>query len=247
VNAETPRTPEATARRSSYGSFFFGAAFGSLSRKAFKESTMYKAQRPIASAKELKSILGPDFPSQVAKVIDHIDDHCRAWIERSPFVTIASCNMRGQMDISPKGDPAGFVQVLDKKTLAIPDRIGNHRGDTFMNVLENPRIALMFVVPIRKEVLRVSGAAQVVLDQDLLKSMEVNGHTPDLALLVRVEEAFFHCGKSMIRSMMWQPDKWGSIEGLPSYAQALKDHGGLSSPIDDLEARVAYNESDRLY
>jgi predicted pyridoxine 5'-phosphate oxidase superfamily flavin-nucleotide-binding protein len=137
--------------------------------------------------------------------------------------------------------------VLDKKTLAIPDRIGNHRGDTFMNVLENPRIALMFVVPVRKEVLRVSGAAQVVMDQDLRKSMEVNGHMPDLALLVRVEEAFFHCGKSMIRSSMWQPDKWGSIAGLPSYAQALKDHGGLPDLVDELEARVTYNETDRLY
>jgi len=208
---------------------------------------MYEATKPVASVEQLKSILGPDFPSQVAKVIDRIDEHCRAWIERSPFVTIASCNSKGQMDVSPKGDPAGFVKVLDEKTLAIPDRIGNHRGDTFMNVLENPRIALMFVIPVRKEVVRVSGSAQVVIDDDLLTKMEVNGHEPDLALLVRVEEAFFHCGKSMIRSRMWQPDMWGSIEGLPSYAQALKDHGDLPDPINDLEDRMAYNETDRLY
>ena len=208
---------------------------------------MYAATKPVELVEQLKSTLGPDFPSQVAKVIDHIDDHCRAWIERSPFVTIASCNSRGQMDVSPKGDPAGFVKVLDENTLAIPDRIGNHRGDTFMNVLENPRIALMFVVPIRKEVLRVSGSAQVVMDDDLLAMMEVNGHKPDLALLVRVEEAFFHCGKSMIRSRMWQPDLWGSIDGLPTYAQSLKDHGNLPDPIHDLEDRMAYNETDRLY
>jgi len=208
---------------------------------------MYEAKIPVDSAEKLKSILGPDFPSQVAKVIDHIDDHCKAWIERSPFVTIASCNSQGQMDVSPKGDTSGFVKVLDKKSLAIPDRIGNHRGDTFMNVLENPRIALMFVVPIRKEVVRVSGSAQVVMDEDLLASMEVNGHKPDLALLVRVEEAFFHCGKSMIRSRMWQPDMWGSIDGLPSYAQALKDHGDLPDTIDDIEGRMTFNETDRLY
>lgn len=208
---------------------------------------MYEAKIPVESVARLKSILGPDFPSQVAKVIDHIDENCKAWIERSPFVTIASCNSQGQMDVSPKGDPAGFVKVLDRKTLAIPDRIGNHRGDTFMNVLENPRIALMFVVPIRKEVVRVSGSAQVVMDHDLLTSMEVNGHKPDLALLVRVEEAFFHCGKSMIRSRMWQPDMWGSIDGLPSYAQALKDHGDLPDQIDDLEGRMTFNETDRLY
>lgn len=208
---------------------------------------MYEATKPVESGEQLKSILGADFPSQVAKVIDHIDDHCKAWIERSPFVTIASSNSKGQMDVSPKGDPAGFVKVLDKKTLAIPDRIGNHRGDTFMNVLENPRIALMFVVPMRKEVVRVSGSAQVAMDDDLLKTMEVNGHKPDLALLVRVEEAFFHCGKSMIRSRMWQPDLWGSIDGLPTYAQALKDHGDLPDPIDELEDRMAHNETDRLY
>ncbi len=93
---------------------------------------MYQAKSPVASVDELKRILGPDFPSQLAKVIDHIDVHCRAWIEKSTFVTIASCNSIGQMDVSPKGDPAGFVKILDAKTLAIPDRIGNHRGDTFM-------------------------------------------------------------------------------------------------------------------
>jgi len=208
---------------------------------------MYTAKKPVDSVEQLKSILGPDFPSQTAKVIDHIDEHCRAWIERAPFVTIASSDSKGQMDVSPKGDPAGFVKVLDEKTLAIPDRIGNHRGDTFMNVLENPRVGLMFVVPIRKEVVRVSGSAKVVMDDDLLTLMEVNGHKPDLALLVRVEEAFFHCGKSMIRSRMWQPDMWASIDGLPSYAEALKDHGELPDPIHDLEDRVAYNETDRLY
>ena len=208
---------------------------------------MYAAKKPVESVEKLKSILGPDFPSQLVKVIDHIDDHCKAWIERSPFVTIASCNSKGQMDVSPKGDPAGFVKVLDEKTLAVPDRIGNHRGDTFMNVLENPRIALMFVVPVRKEVVRVCGSAQVVMDEELLSMMVVNGHRPDLALLVRVEEAFFHCGKSMIRSRMWQPDMWPSIDGLPTYAQALKAHGDLPDPIDDLEDRMAYNEPDRLY
>ena len=208
---------------------------------------MYAAKKPVESVEKLKSILGPDFPSQLVKVIDHIDDHCKAWIERSPFVTIASCNSKGQMDVSPKGDPAGFVKVLDEKTLAVPDRIGNHRGDTFMNVLENPRIALMFVVPVRKEVVRVCGSAQVVMDEELLSMMVVNGHRPDLALLVRVEEAFFHCGKSMIRSRMWQPDMWPSIDGLPTYAQALKAHGDLPDPIDDLEDRMAYNETDRLY
>ncbi|MDW3221981.1 MAG: pyridoxamine 5'-phosphate oxidase family protein [Paracoccaceae bacterium] len=208
---------------------------------------MYQAKKVVKSAEELQAILGPEFPSQTAKVIDHIDVHCRAWIERSTFVTIASGDSRGQMDVSPKGDPAGFVKVLDRNTLAVPDRIGNHRGDTFMNVLENPRVGLMFIIPMRKEVVRVNGSARVVMDEELLSLTEVNGHRPDLVLLVRVEEAFFHCGKSMIRSRMWQPDRWGSIDGLPSYAQALKDHGELDDAVDDLEKRMANNETDRLY
>ncbi len=208
---------------------------------------MYAAEHPVTTAAEVKAILGPDFPSQVAKIIDHIDEHVAAWIAKSPFVAIASCNAAGQMDVSPKGDPPGFVKVLDPKTLAIPDRIGNHRGDTFTNVLENPRVGLMFVVPKRKEVVRVSGSAEIVLDSGLRDEMQVNGHRPDLVLLVRVEEAFFHCGKSMIRSRMWQPEMWGAIDGLPSYAQALKDHGQMPDPIEDLEERMARNETDRLY
>ncbi len=208
---------------------------------------MYQPTHIVKSVDEVKATLGPDFDNQVNKIINHIDEHCRAWIERSPFLTVASCNAKGQMDISPKGDPAGFVKVLDRKTLAVPDRIGNHRGDTFLNVLENPRVGLMFVVPKRREVLRVSGAAQIVRDPDLLEQMVVNRHSPDLALIVRVEEVFFHCGKSMIRSRMWQPEEWGSIEGLPTYAQALKDHGELPDPVSDLEKKMAYNETGRLY
>jgi len=170
---------------------------------------MYQAKKPISTVAELDALLAPMHPSQVNKIIDHIDDHCRAWLERTTFVTVASCNADGQMDVSPKGDPPGFVKVLDSKTLAIPDRIGNYRADTFRNV--------------------------------------VNGHRPDLVLLVRVNEAFFHCGKAMIRSRMWQPEHWGSIEGLPTYSQALKDHGEMDMALDEIEQRMAFNESDRLY
>ena len=208
---------------------------------------MYQPKVPIRTAAEIKAILGPDFESQVAKVIDHIDPHCRAWIERCPFIVVSSMNASGAMDVSPKGDPPGFVRVIDKYTLAIPDRPGNHRGDTFCNVLENPNVGIVFIVPKRREVMRVSGTAQVVKDTDLLEAMMVNGKQPDLALLVRVREAFFHCGKSMIRSGMWEPSRWGPIDGLPTYAQALKDHGNLSMALQELEGRVARNEIDRLY
>jgi PPOX class probable FMN-dependent enzyme len=208
---------------------------------------MYQAKKPITSSAELHARLEVMHSSQVNKVIDHIDDHCRAWIERTTFITIASCDAQGNIDVSPKGDLAGFVKVLDSKTLVIPDRIGNQRAVTFLNVLENSQLEMMIVVPRQKEVVRINGSAQVVLDDELLDRTTVNGHHPDMALLVRVQEAFFHCGKSMIRSGMWQPEKWGSIDGLPTYSQALKDHGEMETPLDEIEARMTHNESDRLY
>jgi PPOX class probable FMN-dependent enzyme len=208
---------------------------------------MYKAKGVVHSAVELRALMGEVYPTGVNKVVDHIDVHCRTWIERTPFIVISSASASGAMDVSPKGDPAGFVKVLDDETLAIPDRLGNNRGDTFSNVLENPRVGIMFVIPKRTEVLRVSGSAQVVADNELLAQMSVHGKVPHLALLVRVEEAMFHRGKSMIRSRLWKPEEWISIEGLPTFAQALKSHGDLPNPLAELESLVAENESDNLY
>src|SRR4051812_46778101 len=146
----------------------------------------YVPQQVITTAEEVAAVLGEQFESQVGKVIDHIDEHVGAWIRRSPFVVISSASASGAMDVSPKGDPAGFVRILDPKTLAIPDRPGNHRGDTFRNVIENPRVGLMFVVPMRREVVRVSGTALVVRDEELLRSMAVEDKVPTLALVIRV-------------------------------------------------------------
>lgn len=208
---------------------------------------MYQIEKPVTSKDQLQQMFHEMHPSQVNKVIDHIDEHIRHWVSKTTFVSVASSDAAGNLDVSPKGDPAGFVKVLDPKTIVIPDRIGNQRADTFRNVLEHPKVGLMLVVPKRKEVVRINGSAEIARDDALLDMTTVNEHRPDLVLLVRVEEAFFHCGKSMIRSAMWQPEKWGSVEGLPSYAQALKDHGDMEMPLEDIEARMAYNETGRLY
>jgi len=208
---------------------------------------MYEPKSVITTASEVKALLGPDLETQTGKIIDHIDLHCRSWIERCPFIVISSVDASGAMDVSPKGDPAGFVRILDAHTLAIPDRIGNHRGDTFRNVLQNPNVGIVFIVPRRREVVRVSGTARIVTDRDLLETMAVHAKPPRLALLVRVKEAFFHCGKAMIRSNLWEPDRWGAIDDLPTYARALKDHGRLSTRLDELEQRTANNEAHRLY
>ncbi len=208
---------------------------------------MYYAKKPILTSRKVQELLGEKFESQERKTIDHIDDICRSWIERSPFVTIATVNRKGQVDVAPKGDPAGFVKILDKKTLAIPDRLGNHRGDTFHNVIDNPRVGLMFIIPLRNEVVRVSGSAQIVQDDDILEQMVVNEKRPDMALLVHVEEAMYHCGKSMIRSKMWKPAEWASVEGLPSYALAVKTHAEMPEPLKHYETMMKYNEEERLY
>lgn len=208
---------------------------------------MYQPKMPVTSAAEVRAILGSPMPNQVRKVIDHIDEHCKAWIARTPFIVISSINAAGAMDVSPKGDPPGFVKVLDRQTLAVPDRSGNHRGDTLLNVLENPSVAIAFVIPGRREVVRINGMASLARDPDLLSAMTVNCKVPDLAIVVQVCEAFFHCGKSMIRSGLWDPERWASIDGLPSYAQALKDHAASADTVETIQARIDQNETKQLY
>ena len=208
---------------------------------------MYEPKDIVTSVESFYDGMRQPYESQTAKIIDHIDAHCRVWIEHSTFLTMATVDAAGNMDVSPKGDPAGFVKVLDPKTLAIPDRPGNHRYDGFRNLLETGRVGLVFLVPNRNEVVRVNGSAQVVRDLDVREQLAVHDRVPDFAVIVHVEEAFYHCGKAIIRSRLWQPDDQLSIDALPSYAQALKSHGQLATDIDTLETRMKYNDEKRLY
>ena len=137
--------------------------------------------------------------------------------------------------------------MIDDKTLAIPDRPGNHRFDSFLNIFETGRIGLMFLVPNRLEVVRVSGTAQVVRDVDLREQMAVEGKVPDFAIVVRVEEAFYHCGKAVIRSGLWEPENAVSVDGLPTYGRALKAHGALDTPLEEVERLTEDNLKYRLY
>lgn len=208
---------------------------------------MYTPKDVVSSEEDIRRVIPGTFERQVRKVIDHIDDHVRVWIERSPFVSMATYSANGKVDVSPKGDPAGFVKVLDEKTLAVPDRPGNHRFDSFLNILETGRIGLMFLVPNRLEVVRVSGRATLVRDAELRADMAVEGKIPDFAILVHVEEAFYHCGKAVIRSQLWQPENAVSVDGLPTYGRALKDHGNLETPLEEVERLTEDNLAYRLY
>jgi hypothetical protein len=206
------------------------------------EAAMYKVKMQITDAAEVRAILGTPLGNQARKVIDHIDEHCRAWIARTPFIVISSINCASAMDVSPKGDLPGFVKVLDPHTLAIPDRPGNNRGDTLLNVIENPSVGIIFIVPRRREVVRVNGIALLARDPDLLGKWAVDGKAPGLAIVVQVHEAFFHCGKSMIRSGLWEPERWGPIDGLPTYAKAIKDHAASTDTVEIIQARIDRND-----
>ena len=200
----------------------------------------------IATEEGLAEIIGRPGPRVLAKVIDRLDGICRAFIARSPFVIIASHDAEGRTDVSPKGDPPGFVHVLDDRTLAIPERPGNRRADTFHNVLQQSRVGLIFLVPGKAETLRISGTARVVHDASLCERMAVAGRVPVLALVVTLEEAFMHCTKCMVRSRLWQPDTWNP-EGLASIGEAMVVHGRLDMLVADMRAIAEKDERERLY
>lgn len=172
------------------------------------------------------------------KVIDHIDVHCRRILELSPFCLIATQG-EGGADVSPRGDPAGFVRVLDGKTLLMPDRVGNNRLDAFSNLLVNPRVGLLFLVPGMGETLRINGTARITDDQRVLAGSAVQGRPPKVGLVIRVEEAFLHCPKALIRSKLWDPAAQIDRSILPSYAAMLLDHcEGLTPEENDRQTDV---------
>lgn len=201
----------------------------------------------VSNAAELRAIVGDIYPAAVTKVIDHLDAFCIGFIEKSPFFVIGSGGGERDVDVSPKGDPAGFVKVLDAKTLAIPDRPGNARMDTFLNVLENPKVSIIFLVPGRKDTLRVGGTAQIVRDEALRRSMAEQGKVPDFAMVVHVDRALFHCAKCMVRSSLWDPKGWPDKTGMPSLGAALAAHCNLNETPEEVDAELEADEREGLY
>jgi len=201
----------------------------------------------VESLAALRAIVGQPSHRVLSKQIATLDELCRAFIANSPMVLVASSDAAGSMDISPKGDPPGFVHVLDPTTLAIPDRLGNRRIDTLLNILENPRVGLLFLVPGKQETLRVSGTAFIARDGWLRARMAVSGKLPDHAIVVSVQEAMFHCAKCMMRSGLWDTAQWPFTGNLPTLAQAMVTHGALSESVEEMQALIARDASTRLY
>lgn len=203
--------------------------------------------KPVTSEAQLRAVIGAPNARVVSKVIDHLDAHCRAFIAKSPFVLLATADGHGKVDVSPKGDPAGFVLVLDDHTLAIPERLGNRLADSFLNILERPQVGLLFTVPGKPETLRAGGTACIVQDAWLLEKMAINGKLPQLATVITVDRVFFHCAKCMMRSHLWEPQAWPDLEGLPTMAQAIIDHARLSESVQQVQAGLDESYRDRLY
>ena len=202
----------------------------------------------VADEKDLRALLGS--PSEVAlkKQITRLDEHCRAVIAHAPFLLLATAGADGRCDVSPKADPAGFVSVLDDTHLVIPDRPGNKRLDGMRNILANPHVGLLFLVPARGETLRVNGRACITRDADLLATLPVEGKVPSLAIGVEVEEVFLHCAKAFKRSGLWEPQRWPDISRLVTSAKIFHDQVQIPGmTVEDYERRLATGYQTGLY
>ncbi|MFI6321833.1 pyridoxamine 5'-phosphate oxidase family protein [Nonomuraea sp. NPDC050556] len=201
----------------------------------------------VDSEAELRELLGEVMPRAATKDRPRLLQPDRDWLAASPFCLIATSAPDGTCDVSPKGDPAGFTYVIDDTTIAIPDRPGNRRADGFHNILANPHVGLIYVIPGRGETLRINGRARLVREAPFFDAMVVKGHRPQLALVVEVEQIFFHCAKAFMRSGLWKPESWNP-DALPSHAKLVKSVQEIEESVDDLERYYsASNYESKLY
>jgi PPOX class probable FMN-dependent enzyme len=205
-------------------------------------------QETITSEAELRDVIGSTTPVVQSKISDHVNDLTRQFIERSPFMLLATSATDGTCDVSPRGDPAGFVHILDEKTLLVPERPGNKLADSLRNVLDNPHVGLLFLIPGVGDTLRVNGRATLTTDATLLEPLAVEGKTPKLGLLVEVDEVFTHCSKAFIRSDLWNPERHIERSELPSQGEILHS---LNETVDadqyDVERAERYARREGIY
>jgi hypothetical protein len=205
----------------------------------------------VSSKQELRALFGEPNERAVLKCKSALDEHSRVFIAASPFLLVATSNAAGQCDVSPKGDRPGFVLVLDETHLVVPDRPGNNRIDTLTNILENPHVGLIFLVPGRGDTLRVNGRASIIRDEEILSQAAMRGKLPKVGIGVEVEEAYLHCPKAFLRSSLWDSSTWTDAQKLPSFAQMLWDQVpgarlGATS-VDQYASDLAKRVRDTLY
>jgi PPOX class probable FMN-dependent enzyme len=192
---------------------------------------------------KLREIYGETSPRAAVKSIKTFDAHCRSFIENSTFLVLASSDGTN-LDTSPKGDPAGFVEVESDTHLLLPDRPGNNRLDGLMNILSNPKVALIFLIPTVAETLRVNGTAEILDDPVVCDRFKVKGRSPKTVLRIQAEEIFTHCGKAPIRGGLWEPNTWPASRPVPTLFEMIRDHTSL--PLESVEQDAvddSYNRS----
>jgi len=199
---------------------------------------------------ELRQIIRPPHQRARDKQIDHLDHNCQQYIAHAPFVLVGTTNADGTGDVSPKGGPPGFVTVLDEHRLAFGELPGNGRVDSYRNLLDNPAIGLLFLIPGLGETLRVNGQGYVTTDPELVACCSVDGKPPKLVLGVAVREAFIHCAKSLRRASMWEQEGWPDRSGMPSVACMLVEHASIegdpgghrtAAALEDAYAKTLWN------
>ncbi|MEO8393415.1 MAG: pyridoxamine 5'-phosphate oxidase family protein [Chloroflexota bacterium] len=199
----------------------------------------------VRSAEELRAILGHPTQLVIDKVIHEVDEFAQEFIAASPFMLIGTSDAQGNADVSPKGDPAGFVQIFNSTTLLIPDRPGNRRADTLINILENPQIGLLFMIPGKRETLRINGRAQVIRDADLRERCAVDGKVPALLIAVTVEDVYFHCAKCIIRSSLWEVG--AAQDELASLADIMIKNAHIDADAEELQRDIDESYKTTLY
>jgi PPOX class probable FMN-dependent enzyme len=188
----------------------------------------------ITSEAELRELLGEPARAAVTKERTTLDELDRQWLRAAPFCLVATSAADGSCDVSPKGDPPGFTVVLDDRTIALPERAGNRRADGFRNILANPHVGLIYLLPGRNDTLRINGRARLVRDEALLGRMVERGHRPLLALVVEIEQIFFHCAKAFLRAGLWDQATWGP-DAVPSRARIAQRLERPEDSLDELE------------
>ena len=202
----------------------------------------------VSSEAELRADGYPaPLPRAWEKEIAALDEHCAHFLERSPLAMLATSDAAGRATVTPRGGPPGFVRLLDPQRIAWADLAGNHRIDAFRQILQNPQVGLLLLLPGLRETLRIDGTAYLTRDPAVLRAVDVPGRTADLAVGVHVRVAFMQCGKALIRSRLWEPGSWPAPEELPSPAAMLRAHRADPSPLAETEALLDVSYAERLW
>ena len=207
----------------------------------------------IDSVDALRALVGDPAEIVCAKIVDRLNDLTRQYIERSPFVLVATSDHHGQCDLSPRGDPAGFVRILDDRTLLLPERPGNRIADTLTNIIANPHVGLLFLVPGATETFRVNGHATLTTDADLLAPCAVDSKVPRLGILVDIEQAYTQCSKAVLRSSLWDPDRFVTQAELPTNGEihrainAERGNTTFDAAVYDAERAERYARREGFY